>query len=125
VELWDIQKIMTNKEYIKLAQRTSKPWKKKTKIRHGVYGLVTESGELLDIFKKHDFYKKPIDYINLQEELGDIFWYLAEICFATGWTFEQIMEININKLRVRYPQGFTTKNALNRNLKQERKELEK
>ena len=47
------------------------------RILHGAIGMMTEAGEILDIFKKHIFYGKPVDVVHLKEEIGDFFWYLA------------------------------------------------
>jgi len=49
----------------------------KDRILHGAIGMMTEAGEILDIFKKHIFYGKPVDVVHLKEEIGDFFWYLA------------------------------------------------
>lgn len=92
---------------------------------HMAMGMVTEAGEFLDVFKKNFAYKKEIDYVNLKEEIGDILWYIANFCNINDWDLERIMETNIQKLKIRYPEKFTEENAINRNLKEERKILEK
>lgn len=91
---------------------------------HMAMGMVTEAGELIDVYKKNLAYKKEIDYVNLKEELGDILWYIANLCNINDWDIEDVLEININKLKVRYPEKFTQENAINRNLEEERKILE-
>jgi len=91
---------------------------------HYTDGLVTESGEIKDMMKKHIAYGVPLDLINLKEEIGDLFWYIARICDLQGWTFEEIMDLNINKLQARYPDKFTLDGAVNRDLAVERKILE-
>jgi len=138
-------------------------------------GVLTELGELLDIFKRHLAYEKPIDIVHLGEELADICWYavnkmdlmsttapmilytppgrislpdifsrikwyykcelqtkekdMLDLCFTIacsyGLDFPQLLENNINKLKVRFPEKFDTEKALNRNLEAERAELEK
>jgi NTP pyrophosphatase (non-canonical NTP hydrolase) len=95
-----------------------------TRILHAAMGLSTEAGELLDAMKKHVFYGKPLDIVNLQEELGDIFWYAAILADTCHFTFEDTMEKNIAKLKARYPDKFTENDAVNRNLETERKILE-
>ncbi len=92
---------------------------------HCVIGMVTESAELMDAFKKHIFYGKALDEVNTKEEIGDIMWYIANFCRLKGYYLEEIMQTNINKLKVRYPEKFTNELADNRNLDAERKELEK
>ena len=95
------------------------------KLLHAVIGLATEAAEAQDMLKKHIFYGKPIDKVNLAEECGDILWYVAIVCRATGISFEQLMEGNIEKLSKRFPEKFTEEHADNRNLSVERTILEK
>ena len=91
---------------------------------HGILGIATEAGELLDALKKGIYYGKPLDPVNIKEECGDLFWYLALICKANGWTFDEIQQQNIAKLKARYPDKFTKDKALTRDLPKERKILE-
>jgi NTP pyrophosphatase (non-canonical NTP hydrolase) len=95
-----------------------------SRLIHGVMGCVTESGELADALKRHIFYKKELDLVNLKEEIGDIMWYLAILCDELGTTFEELADINIKKLSARYPDKFTSDKALNRDLEKEREVLE-
>jgi NTP pyrophosphatase (non-canonical NTP hydrolase) len=91
---------------------------------HMILGMQTEVAELADAFKKHLAYGKPVDWVNVEEELGDLMWYIANFCNINDIDLEQVMQINIDKLRARYPEKFTQENALNRNLEAERKILE-
>lgn len=91
---------------------------------HGVLGLVTESAEMADVLKKQHAYGKPIDLVNLKEELGDVLWYIALLCRALDTDMETIAQANIEKLKIRYPERYTNEKALNRNLKAERALLE-
>jgi NTP pyrophosphatase (non-canonical NTP hydrolase) len=93
-------------------------------VLHGALGISTEAGEILDAVKKSIFYGKPFDLVNLQEEIGDCFWYLAILAKEAGMSFEDIMAQNIAKLKARYPEMFTEEKALNRNLVAERSVLE-
>lgn len=61
--------------YVAECERTNT--KQHDAIRHGAIGMLTEAGEILDIFKKKMFYDKPVDVVHLKEEIGDFFWYLA------------------------------------------------
>ena len=88
------------------------------RLMHSVAGIATEAGEIADIFKKHVFYGKELDLEHLAEEFGDILWYLAILCDLCGYDFERIMEKNIDKLRVRYPEQFSESDALSRKDKQ-------
>lgn len=150
--------------------------------KHAGYGLVTEIGEIVDAFKRQEFYKKPLDLVNLKEEVGDALWYVAigyhglnqcmdvvDDVFEKGtvvssevqvewllkklihhasnvlnyydeadlvsidydlrkivtflhylalhysFTLEEACALNIEKLRKRFPNGFTEYDAINRN----------
>ena len=112
--------------YIEEANRTSSDMchPVNVDVEHGILGIATEAGELLDALKKGKYYGKPLDPVNIKEESGDLFWYLALICKAYGWTFEEIQQQNIAKLKARYPDKFTQDKALARDLPKERKVLE-
>lgn len=88
---------------------------------HATLGAATEAGELLDQVKKHIFYGKKLDIVNLQEEVGDICWYLNLLCAWMGTTLEEQMEHNAEKLRIRYPVKFEQQKALERNVENELK----
>lgn len=95
---------------------------------HASFGLNTEQAELQDALKKYIFYGRELDKINLIEELGDIFWYLAIACDTLEVSFEEIMELNIKKLHKRYEKedgskDFSETKAINRDLEQERRIL--
>lgn len=91
---------------------------------HGAMGVATEAGELLDVVKKNWAYHKPIDHVNIREEIGDVLWYLALLARATGSDLDQIAATNVAKLRARYPEKFTNEQALHRDLGAERAILE-
>lgn len=91
---------------------------------HASMGLVTEAGEFQDMLKKHVFYGKPLDKVNLKEEIGDLLWYCAIALEALDTDFQAVMQTNIDKLKARYPEKFTEEKAENRNLAKERKILE-
>lgn len=93
-------------------------------LQHAALGMVTESAEFADMLKKHLFYGKPLDEVNLSEEIADNLWYCAMALRALGTDFETVMERNIAKLKARYPEKFTEELAENRNLEKERAILE-
>lgn len=108
-------------QYQKNALRTaSMSASKQHDLLHGVLGLVTEAAEMADVIKKNHAYGKPIDIVNLKEELGDVLWYIPLLCRALDTDMETIAEANIEKLKIRYPDKFTSNKALNRDLKAER-----
>lgn len=74
----------------------------KAHLLHMVLGVAGEVGELVDAIKKHCFYDKPLDYVNLAEELGDLEFYLAGLRQGLQLKREGILQGNIDKLSVRY-----------------------
>ena len=77
-------------------------------------GLAGETGETVDIFKKHIYQGKDLDINDVIEEVGDILWYIANLCNVNKITMKECMESNVEKLRKRYPNGFSIKDALER-----------
>ena len=75
-------------------------------ILNGCLGLSGEVGEFNDMVKKWIFHEKALDAEHAQKEMGDILWYIAMICHSFGWDMNQIMQMNIDKLKARYPDGF-------------------
>ncbi len=106
---------MTINEYQQLAMRTLNPsLDKKDVLINGVMGLCGESGEAIDIVKKHLAQGHELDRAALIKELGDIAWYLAETAYALDVPLEDVLEGNIAKLRKRYPQGFKAERSIER-----------
>ena len=75
-------------------------------ILNGCLGLSGEVGEFNDMIKKWIFHDNNLDYDHARKEIGDILWYIALICHSFGWDMNKIMQMNINKLKARYPDGF-------------------
>jgi len=184
---------MEFKQYLIESSRTLNSSGKDLDLLHCAAGLRTESGELIDVIKKHIFYGQSLDIVNMKEELGDIMWYIAIpvrmfdlnldltmqndgfykkkiknqittkvglmkyflsfdtmihhlsecitinlsksdfnnviedinlICEIYNLNLSEIMDININKLKARFPNNFTQEHALNRDLEKERAILE-
>lgn len=106
---------MTINEYQKLAMTTLNPdLNKKDVLINGVMGLCGESGECIDIVKRHLAQGHELDRDNLIKELGDVAWYLAETAFALDVELEEVFIRNIEKLKKRYPEGFSTEKSINR-----------
>ena len=91
---------------------------------HMILGMQTEAAEIADVYKECIAYKKPLDFVNIKEEVGDLMWYIANMCNMNGWDLRDIMQTNIDKLKARYPEKFTEEHAINRDLDIERKILE-
>ena len=71
-------------------------------------GICAEGGEFTEVVKKIVFQGKPVNDENIfhmKRELGDICWYLAQACMALGTTFDEVIEMNVEKLKARYPGG--------------------
>lgn len=92
---------------------------------HMAIGASTETGELLDAYKKWFVYNKELDKVNVAEEIFDTFWYLINLCRMLDIDIEKGLQTNIDKLRARYPNNFTEYHAKNRDLDNERKILER
>ncbi len=106
---------MTGNEYQKLAMTTLNPeLSKKEILINGVMGLCGESGEAIDIVKKHLHQGHELDRQKLIKELGDIAWYLAETAYALDVSLDEVLEQNIAKLKARYPEGFDTERSIHR-----------
>ena len=106
---------MTINEYQQLAMTTLNPaLSKKDVLINGVMGLCGESGEAIDIVKKWLAQGHELDKEKLAKELGDICWYLAETATALGLSLEDVMIANIEKLKKRYPEGFSAEKSINR-----------
>lgn len=105
---------MTGNEYQKLASRTIGDDMSIQDIEyHALHGMVGEIGELHSIYQK-EYQGHTIDVLHLQKELGDLLWFIAEYCTVMCWNLDDIMQLNIDKLKARYPDGFSVENSLNR-----------
>ena len=106
---------MNANEYQKLAMKTLNPNLSKQDILiNGVMGLCGESGEVIDHVKKHIAQGHELDRNKLIEELGDVAWYLAKCTAALDTDLETICQMNITKLKKRYPNGFSSYDSINR-----------
>lgn len=106
---------MTLNDYQRLAMTTLNPGlNKKDVLINGVMGLCGESGEAIDIVKKHLAQGHALDRDALIKELGDVAWYLAETAFALDVSLEEVCQRNIDKLRARYPEGFSAEKSIHR-----------
>ena len=77
-------------------------------------GLSGEVGEFNDMIKKWIFHEKPLDIDHAKKEAGDICWYLAMLCESFSWSLDEIMQMNVDKLKSRYPEGFDVERANHR-----------
>ncbi len=106
---------MTLNEYQELAMRTLNPkLDKKDVLINGVMGLCGESGEVIDLVKKHLAQGHDLDREKMIDELGDVAWYIAETATALGADLEEVFSRNIEKLKKRYPEGFDSSLSIHR-----------
>ena len=104
---------MNANEYQKLAGRTIANITKTEMMRHALHGMVGEIGELHSLYQK-TYQGHVLDEAHLKKECGDLLWFVAEYCTAMGWKLGDVMQLNINKLKVRYPEGFSADKSLHR-----------
>ena len=72
------------------------------------FGMSAEAGEFTEVVKKIILQGKPYNeenIIHMKKEAGDILWYMSQLCIALDTTFEELMEMNYQKLSARYPEG--------------------
>jgi NTP pyrophosphatase (non-canonical NTP hydrolase) len=100
-----------NEYYPDVPDRATR-FKDNTELVHTTLGIAGESGEVVDIIKKHVAYGKPLDLSKLADELGDLFHYISRLIYLTGLTLEDIQAVNLGKLQKRYPNGYTHEKAI-------------
>lgn len=83
-------------------------------LMNALMGLCGESGEAIDLMKKHLYQGHDLDKEKLVKELGDIAWYLAEAATGLSIDLSEVLQRNLDKLHARYPQGFSTERSLHR-----------
>ena len=119
---------MTGNEYQKLAMRTNDSQSERrlltavvttpaidlSGVLNGCLGLSGEVGEVLDMVKKWVFHEKPLDETHLKKEIGDVMWYVAMLCESFGYDLDEILQMNVDKLKARFPEGFDPDKANNR-----------
>lgn len=99
--------------YQKLANRTliDRPdfdiSDEQTMIAWNAIGLAGEAGEVADLVKKQIFHQQGIDRLKMKKELGDVLWYVAALCTEFDLSMEEVMQHNIDKLKARFPDGYT------------------
>lgn len=81
---------------------------------NGALGLTGEAGEVSDIIKKHIFHGHALNVAELVKELGDVCWYVSLLSYAVGYDLSEVMTRNIEKLKARYPEGFSETMSINR-----------
>lgn len=108
---------MNMTDYQALAARTINPEQPdKEKLINFVFGLAGETGETIDLLKKIIFHGHDLETNRdkLALELGDCLWYITGIATAAGINLDDIAKRNIEKLKARYPDGFSEERSIKR-----------
>ena len=108
---------MNMTDYQALAARTINPEQPdKERLINCVFGLVGETGETIDLLKKIIFHGHDLETNRdkLALELGDCLWYITGIATAAGINLDDIAKRNIEKLKARYPDGFSEERSIKR-----------
>ncbi len=107
--------LMNLNEYQELAARTiPEDLTGDRLLLNAILGVNGEAGEMADDYKKAEFQGHPYEEDKAIKELGDILWYVAAGCTALGIRLEWVAEKNVEKLRQRYPDGFSEERSINR-----------
>lgn len=101
-------------EYQELAARTANRKLDEKRLAVSGLGLSGEAGEVVELIKKHIGHGHVLNTEAVAKELGDVLWYVADICTAVGIDMADVAEANIAKLRARYPEGFSEDRSRNR-----------
>lgn len=101
-------------EYQEEVQRTTGTKTYGETLVMAVMGLAGETGEVCDILKKHVFHDHELDRGKIVKECGDVLWYLTCLCNTLDVPLSEVIEVNVDKLRRRYPSGFDTERSRNR-----------
>lgn len=105
---------MTLDEYQQLAARTIGTRTHADQLSNMALGLAGEAGETADMLKKHLFHGKPLNHDDVAKELGDVMWYVAGMATAIGISLDDVAQRNVDKLRARYPDGFSAEASAKR-----------
>lgn len=101
-------------EYQKLAARTINLDLPNDELeKHALFGMVGEIGEIHSMYQKL-YQGHRLNDNHLRKEIGDLLWFISEFCTACEWELEDIMQLNIDKLKNRYPEGFDSDKSLHR-----------
>ena len=84
---------------------------RKAHLLHMALGVAGEAGELVDAIKKHVMYNKALDVDNVREELGDLMYYITGMMLQLDMSEAEIKQSCIDKLRKRYPTGYSDEDA--------------
>lgn len=104
---------ITANDYQRACLRTA-PGDKSEWLENAIYGIIGEAGEIVDLVKKHKWQGHELDAHEVALELGDLFWYGSLLASAIDYELGIVMQMNEEKLRDRYPEGFSKDRSINR-----------
>ena len=115
---------LTADDYQRAALRTARvdELSKDELLLNGVMGLCGEAGECIDLVKKARFQGHEIDNDKLRLEIGDCAWYAALASYAVGRPLSEVLQANIDKLKARFPDGFSKERSIHREAESNPKE---
>lgn len=106
---------MDFKQYQAEAKRTMKESRSfESDVTEYAMGASGEIGEVIDYLKKVLFHGHDFDVNEVKKELGDVLWYVAALATVTSIDLEEVAQMNLEKLRIRYPDGFSAANSVKR-----------
>lgn len=106
---------MSLDDYQPLAARTAnRALSPDDRLLDAAAGLAEEAGEILARVRKHRFQQRPLDRDGLVTELGDALWCLTMVATSLDVTLDEVAARNLEKLRARYPEGFSPAAARDR-----------
>ncbi len=126
-----MDRILKGVEIMKRTE-TSKTYKINPRLQHAILGIADEAGEFICALKAAIYYDKPLDLLNLKEELGDTWWYISLAIDELArierkdalQLFDEILAMNDAKLKARYPEKYSNEKAKQRDLDKEREVME-
>ena len=107
---------MNIQDYQQAVRRTCATAERAETLKLALIGLQDELGEVAGPLKKHLWHGHPLDGAHIQDEVGDLLWYLATLCNALELSLAEALQANLEKLRQRYPEGFSSQRSINRSL---------
>jgi len=108
--------------FVRSLEQNQLETKSVARLLHSLIGMTTEIGELMTILKNYMIYKRPIDWIKFKDELGDLLFYLTMSVDEVS-SYDELININMAKLKTRYSDGFSYNQANNRDKEKEMKAI--
>lgn len=105
---------MTPQEYQEAVMRTCGQAGTEERLAMAIVGIADELGEVAGPIKKYLWHGHSLDKTKMIDEIGDVCWYIGLLCYALNIDLEIVLEHNIDKLRRRYPDGFSSEASINR-----------